>query len=285
MSLKLASAGSEGTAVVIEPMGIARLLDRSLRLLPQAFRQVLLWYVILAILKSAVNFASLEHQIGKGGDINASLTVLVIVGTVLSALLEYFFYLAITFLVADAWLGREVELGKVVQHISLGRAFRIFYRWIGLSIWVGLVTILGLFLFIIPGLIYALNRIMSIYVVILEDSPVSEAIEKSKLLMSQEKWYSLHGAAMKVTCIAILSFVLSFFPGLMIGGAESLKAGFVVSPLLALFLQFFGQLFVYFVGVFNMICYVGLYYDLCARYEAADLISGIEQLNLQGPAA
>ena len=250
-------------------MKVGQILDRSLRLFPRVFYRALIWFVIIALLGTAANLFMLDS---------------ILLGMALSfvqGILNYVLLLAVTLMAAEWWHGNQVSLSDVRDRISASLVFRL----LGLSIWIGVVTMLGFLLLIIPGLVYMLNRILAPYVLVVENCSMEYALKKSKYLMTRGKWYSFSGPYMRISGLLFIVMIISWFSGLAAGFSQQLYAQQSLAWYVSAAMTFFSFLLVQFFSVFNYLCLVGFYYDLRARYEGADLLNSIEGLQTSAPAA
>jgi hypothetical protein len=257
-----------------EPMGIGQILDRSLRLTPGIFVKLSIWYLGLAGLTTGGVYLLASREFAK---------VLSGVGCLFVAIiLSIPLYFLVVLLSKEHWFG-NTDAG--VFDVASGISFRLAFRAIGLFIWVGFFTFLWSMLLIIPGLIYMFNRALSFYILVIDDTGVLESVDKSKFLMTRERWWKRRSPALRLSGIFLVHFLVSLVFNFLSQGAGHLFAqpGDLTSTV-ALSVQFFSTFASYFAGLFAGISMIGFYYDLCTRYEGADILSSIEELKGVGAA-
>ncbi len=258
-----ASTIPTSSEVKLAPMSIGKIMDRALRLTPVVFGQLFFFYALYSAVTVAMSLPFITNNPG------ATIGVLV-----LGFIFGVMAYFALMYVSAAYWLGGTMTTSQAISKISGS----IILRCLWLFIVTGFIAFLGFLLFIIPGVIYSINRCLAPYILIVEDTSVDEAIKKSKYLMTRGKWYSLSGPYMRVTAIFIVVFVISLTAsGIQIGAAAVLAGSEFASKLSAI-INFAAQLLQHFAGTVNCLCYVGLFYDLCARYEGSDLGADLDKL-------
>lgn len=251
-----------------EPKSIGKILDGGLKFLPILAKQLLLLLVIVTVLQTLQNL----QRIFPGG---AYTDIIVIASFIIAIPFYLYLYFAQILLASNAWLGKEVSLQAIKKRIK----FSLVWRLLLLTLRIMLITALGLLLLVIPGIVYAINRILSYYVLIIEDCSVSEALNKSKFLMTQGRWYQLSSPPMRITGLYLIVMMISLIASLFVGGGAAMGLlGF--ASILSTAILAIGVFIANVAGIFNFLCMVGFYHDLCARYEGADLISQIENLEI-----
>lgn len=249
-----------------EPKSIGKILDGSFKFLPILAKQLLPFILIVTVLQTLQNSRGMFPSEGIA-------SIIVIAAYVIAIPLYFYLYFAQIFLASNAWLGKEVSRQAIKKRIK----FSMLWRLLLLSLRVFVITCLGLLLLIIPGIVYALNRILSYYILIIEDCSVKEALDKSKFLMTQGRWYQLNSPPMRITGLYFIVMLVSLIAGIFVGGGAAMGAlGF--AGILSTIILAIGVFVSNVAGIFNFLCMVGFYHDLCARYEGADLMSQIENL-------
>jgi hypothetical protein len=252
----------------IEPMAVGQILDRSLRLTPKLFLKLSPWYAVLAALVSGMTLFSSRKEV--------YLVVPFFIGVIG---LSFALFFIVILLSREHWFGRvEAGVSDITSEINVGMVFRSF----GLFIWVLVAGLLWMLLFIIPGIVYYYNRILSYYILVLEDEGVRASLSKSKWLMTRGKWYHSSSPIMRITGILLVHmFVNIIFSVFSQGGGAALgmSGDFAGETVLVFVFVFISTFLSYLTGLFAGISMVGFYYDLCARYEGADLLSSIEQMD------
>ena len=263
---------SQEIAVVsLEPMRLAQILDRSLKLLPGIFRKALPWYVLLAALAMAQNLAQRQEAI-----------IVMVAFTILQMPVAFFVFMVTTSLSADHWVGNTANgVREAMRRVSFGLAMRI----LGVTIVAFVATMLWSILLLIPGIIYSVNRILAWYVLIVEDTSVSESLKKSKFLMTQDKWYRSSSPWARVTGISLILLFVRGIPSIVVVGAAAWVSTQNIDLVVVGVIMFVGNLVLHFFSIFSQLAFIGFYYDLRARYEGADIVAGLERLQPQGGVA
>lgn len=247
----------------IRPMTVGEIIDRSLRISPKMFKKYLPLFAIISIFNSFTDTS-----------LPKTYPFVMIALFFIWIPFAIFLYYGIVILSGEMWRGKDLTWREVKSRIS----FKLVLKVLSLTIRVSFIGGLGLFLLIIPGLIYFLNRSLAFYILIIEDCTVNEAIEKSKRLMTEEKWYSFSGPYTRITALFLVGMLPQFFVGVLIGlsGVENISstAGHVGSFALLIVAYLFNQFFTCFTNV----CFVGFYYDLSARYEGIDIVSDLQSI-------
>lgn len=253
-----------------EPKSIGKILDGGFKFLPKLAKELLPLLLLVTALQTLQNSSNTLGSLG----LDASVLGIVILASYIIAIpFQIYLYFAQILLASNAWLEKDASLQAVKKRIK----FSMLWRVIGLSLRVTVITLLGLLLLIIPGIVYAVNRVLSYYILIIEDCSIKEALDKSKFLMTQGKWYQLSSPVMRLTGLWLIIMMVSLIGGLFVGGGAALGAmGF--ASIISLTALAIGVFVAVIAGLFNLLCFVGFYHDLCARYQGADLMSQIENL-------
>ena len=98
-------------------------------------------------------------------------------------------------------------------------------RSILLLLWMAVLTFLLTLLLIIPGLVYYVNRALSLPILLAEDVTIFGALARSKDLMTRSPWYSLTSPTMRISVIMTL---LPIF-GICLSIGSALMTAFVMS--------------------------------------------------------
>ena len=258
---------SQQVSFNLGPLTVSQIMDRALRLLPKLFSSS--WQ--LFILLSAITALQLSLQL-QGDELTqaSASSSLELVLQIISILLSIVFYFALILLGADIWLDRPAHLTVLRQRLRIGLVLRTGV----LLFWMTLITFCGLLLLIIPGLLYATNRFLAPYVLVMKDVSIETALRQSKYLMTRGSWYSLRGPYMRLGAIVSVTVIVGVLAGilaLLVGLSSSFGwLDNAYQPLLA-----FGvALTQYLVQAFGVLAYLGFYYDLSVRYEAKDILPG-----------
>jgi len=239
------------TAPALRPLSLGEVLDVGFGLYRMRFPALLVIAVacrLLPILIGVYLDAGELTPLNFGLRLGASLLALVFSAVAVAAS---------TFVVSEAYLGREISAGA-----ALSGALTFTWRLVGISLLTSLVVGLGLLLFIVPGLILLTGFLLS---------PVAAVLEGRRALAAMRRsWELTVGHKSKVFFVLLVSFLLLMLPLLAVGALGGLfgmgEGG--ASDLAVLVLPLVIQVFVYpFVYVVQTV----LYYDLRVRGEGFDL--------------
>lgn len=248
----------KGTAMT--PKSVGEILDKSFTVLGRVLPHLAIIFVLFA----ALDAASTASEYG----------VVKLLGT-LSNLLECVVMLSYWFLIGAEWQGRPLSLGQALKKTNVSFILRV----LALSLWIGILTALYSILLIIPGIVYFLNRYLALVCICFEEVTLTEALERGKFLMSQERWYSLNGAKMRYASLILVQLVLAIVLTGVIVLLDRAVAAYVSGPARS-FIHFVASFVIYLlyqiVYLYGSIAVVGFYFDLRARYEALDLIQASE---------
>jgi len=238
-------------APALRPLSLGEVLDVSFGL----YRSLFVPLVVVAVICQAVPMA-LGVYLGASGAmfINISMSLLYMM---LAVILGAIGVAASTFIVSDAYLGRETS-----ATVALQRATTLLGRLVGISFMTSILVGLGLFLLIVPGLILLSGLVLSTVVAVLESSPSSTAA-------MGRSWELTRGFRGKVFLTLLVAFLLLLVPGIALGGAGAIlgDSDGAVS-LIVLVLESVLQIFIY---PFVYVVMTVLYYDLRVRKEGFDL--------------
>ncbi len=168
-------------------------------------------FLIVSILSSGVNFQADENTTYEPGTI----VLFVIVGIVM-AIIQVVAKMGATNLVLRAQENTE----------SLGFgdlwAPHPFWKYIGASILVGIIVVIGFILLIVPGIIWALRYMFAPYLVMDRKLKPFEALKESARITNGHKWQLL-GLIGLIVLINILG-ALCLLVGLLVSGPVSALA-------------------------------------------------------------
>ena len=138
-----------------------------------------------------------------------ALVISVIIVTILAFIIFLFIAAGMVIqMVADAHEGKELDLGRSFR-VASSKIFNL----IGAAILVGFLTLIGLFLFIIPGILFYVWFSLSAQAVILEDKSAKDSLSRSKELV-KGNWWKTFGV---IFVIGIFLFILNLIAN-FIGG-------------------------------------------------------------------
>lgn len=183
---------------------------------------------------------------------------LFVIGLVLQTIVGLFAYGAITVSISDLCLGHRPNLLR-----SYRRLFsRLFWKYLYTILLQLLVVLLGLILFIFPGLIAVIWLTVTFPVIILERITGVAALKRSRHLVQNYAW--------KVAGVLLLLIAIAFTVGALVGALRP-----VLGMLFPGYSEHFGR-FVFallangFSTPITLIALVLVYYDLRVRKEAYD---------------
>jgi hypothetical protein len=167
---------------------------------------------------------------------------------------------ASTYMVAETYLG-----GTLTAQQAFERATPFIGRLIGVSLMSGVLYMVGLLLFIIPGVIFVCGFIVSSSALVLESLP-------SATSAMQRSWHLTRGHRGRIFGALCVAFLLLLVPLVSLAGLAGIAAGITQNDqlglLLAVIVQSILSLLVY---PFIYVAVTLLYYDLRVRKEGYDL--------------
>ncbi|HKU62836.1 MAG TPA: glycerophosphoryl diester phosphodiesterase membrane domain-containing protein [Gemmatimonadales bacterium] len=169
---------------------------------------------------------------------------------------------ATVFIVSESYLGRPLTAGE-----ALSRATPFLWRVIACSILLGMLVMVGFFLFVIPGFILVCGLILSFPALVLEPgTTASAALSRS--------WALTRGARWRIFGMLVTLFLLLYIPIVALTALAALalpsapSGAAMTGGLVGVILAGVVQLFLY--PLFYCVLTV-VYYDLRVRKEGFDL--------------
>lgn len=239
------------------PMRVGEILDRSFRLVVPLTKSI---FPALLFLASLHTFSLYMRA-----DLNYFAWLL---GEIIGWLGDYYIGLLVTILAADVWLEREPAFPRAAQKLTIGLIFRSFVC----SMQFAFMTAFFTFLFIIPGIIYACNRILAMTILLVENVQVPRAMKWSKRLMKRGRWYSFKSPAMRVTGVLLVNFLAVGFLVTLDSGRLAAEDVLGVQTMSWVIVTTLSGVLARVGTAFSALSLVGFYYDLRSRYEGADLL-------------
>ena len=186
------------SAPVLRPLGVGEILDAALAVYRR--HAVPLWRVVAVVvaLPAALNGALsvAEHQVRDSNSNSGSLVLLLLLVQIVTLIATFLATAAAYRLVADAYLGRPVDPSASLR-FGLQRVGSVM--WV--SVLAGLGILVGLLLFIVPGVYLAVAWAVAIPVLLGENLRGSAALRRSRALVRGRWW--------QCTGVLFLSFLLA----------------------------------------------------------------------------
>ena len=161
------------------PLSIGGVLDNGFQLLKATFGKVIGLAFLSSVLGSAPNFIQPDMATAE----NATLTTGLLGGSLIAALFSVLFYGAITARIGAVIKGGDIDFMESIK-VGLRRMIPLILCFLLYSIAFGI----GIFLFIIPGIILGLSLVMGPYLVITEDLGPIDALKRSHNLVWGNWW-------------------------------------------------------------------------------------------------
>lgn len=237
---------------LMQPLSLGEVLDVSFGLYRARFVALLLIAVVCRLLPILL---AVYFEVAEPTPLQLWLRLLT---SLLSLVLVAIAVAASTFVVSDAYLGRDTTAGY-----ALSRAMPLIWNLVGISILTSLVVFLGALLLIVPGVIFLAGFLLSPVVAVIEGPP------RSRDAMSRS-WELSKGYKGKILLTMLVALLLLLVPTIALGGFGGLLGGGLGRPL-ALILIVIPLILQVFVYPFVYVVQTVLYYDLRVRKEGFDL--------------
>ncbi|HEU5002648.1 MAG TPA: hypothetical protein VFW71_07715 [Actinomycetota bacterium] len=261
------------------PMGVGQIVDASIKLYRQHWRMLIRIVAIPLAVLEFLRALLLQHYVTTGVSLSpftpqTSNSTAANLGPVLSItfafiLIQYivvtpFLTAAVARASADLYLNRPVSVRDIYR-----AAMKRFWPILGALILVGLASLGGFFLLIVPGIIFAVRLVIAPVPVILEGAGPGRALRRSWNL-SRGNFWRMVGLGLLVGILEeIVAGIVSIIPGIVAHFAG--PVGWVISGAGA-------AAGVILVTPFHTIALVLLYFDLRIRKEGFDLTILAQQL-------
>ena len=276
--------------VDLRPMRIGEIIDRGISLVPRLVGDPSI--LILLVLSAGVAAGANHLQLGLQQDADLGRKILLIGSWlflfVISIVVSQCFT-ALTVIKGGAlWIGDNRGIGDN-EGIGGSKTIRIpkdnftpqtLFRLVGLNFYIAFVSILLVFLFVIPSLIYYFNRALAPVILLIEDLNIKGAIKKSMRLMTfhpELSWYSSRTPMMRISGLLFVMWIINLLPGVLAGASTGAftaqMSGQAPGPPTAFqfILVFLSQLVVFSAIALGTLTLVGFYFDLRLRCEGFDL--------------
>lgn len=238
---------------------MGQIIDRSISGSAPMLKHLLPLYLVISLLPAIQQTQSVRDSL--------SLSVMI---SLLWVLVSFPLSVLITLLSRDIWLERRTSLKKVWQEITPG----IVLQFILLNLRIVLGTIVGLLLFIIPGVIYATNRLLAGTILLLEKPHnIEYALAKSKFILNQESWLSPYGPVGRISGIVLFSLFIQILISATSSGILAVEdvRKVINSSALEFVLHYLLDIAAQTIGIINSLVFTAFYFDLLSRYEGYDL--------------
>ncbi|MBK7595011.1 MAG: hypothetical protein IPJ11_07130 [Gemmatimonadetes bacterium] len=237
------------SAPVLRPLSAGEVLDVSFGVYRAHFVPLVTIAAITRVLPDSLGIY-VERSGGLLANVPLGLTHLL-----LSFVLSTIGIAATTSVVSEAYLGGTVRAVDAIRD-----AFGFIGRLLVSSIGSAMLIVTGLVLLIIPGIIAMSGLMLSSVVVVLEDKPGIDALQRS--------WDLSKGFRRKILAVIGITSLLLVVPTIMIGAILAIRAGSTEPGILMMVATSILSIFVY---PFVYVATVVLYYDIRVRKEGFDL--------------
>lgn len=242
---------------------VGELIGKSFSIYLRHFGTILLIYIVLAIPLAAM-LALLQMPEFAGLIANG-------ISATLSIIISFIAAAVLTVTISDICLGNKPTFER-----SYVRAFQIgIGKFLGTILLVWLMILLGIILFVIPGLIISVMLVVVMPVLILERIAGWKAVKRTLALARGKHWRNFGVVLVVSLIVQLFAYVTGFALG-------ALFADFVVyGDEFALWIFLFvASLVGLLIGPVQSVAAVLLYYDLRSRKEAFDLVGLERDLNV-----
>jgi len=245
------------TSAVLRPQSLGEILDTSF----QVYRR---HFGALATIVLVCNGLPILLQIytRSGGRGHWSLTLLYFALVIVLGLIATG---ASVFVVSESYLGRAITARE-----ALSRSTPFLGPLILASVSIGLLAIVGLILFVVPGLIVICGLALTVPAIVVESAPAMDGMGRS--------WTLTKGYRLRMFGLFVLIFLLILFPYIAVMGAFGMAAALLASTVdraVAAAIILFGTVIAAVVQLLLSPLYqaalVVTYYDLRVRKEGFDL--------------
>lgn len=244
--------------------GVGALVDASFKFFGRDFKT-------LTIIALICNIPALGLEISSFflGQDRSLVLVWSLVGIVVNFLASSLLVAALTYVVGERYLGRELGAGA-----ALSRAWACLGRMLSTQILVGLWVTLGFLCLLIPGVIWYFTLALAVPVTVLEGIQGSKALARSKQLVKYDR--------NKVVGIVFGMLLLASLIGYALGSAWGFCTGLLLQGTTQSVTTVLGaRVLGYILSPLYPVALVLLYYDLRISHEAFDL--EMLSTNLESP--
>jgi len=237
----------------LRPLSLGEVLDASFALYRSRFVTLLLIAVVCRLIPILL---AVYFEVTQPDELQIWLRL---AASVLSLVLVSIGVAASTFVVSDAYLGRDTTAQS-----AFTRAMPRLGNLIGVSILTSLAVFLGFLLLIIPAFIFLAGFLLSPVVAVIE------APARSRDAM-RRSWQLSRGYKGKLLLTMLVAFLLLAVPSITLGAVGGVATGVTAEEPLALAFFVISLVLQVFVYPFVYVVQTVLYYDLRVRKEGFDL--------------
>ncbi|MHA1583410.1 MAG: zinc-ribbon domain-containing protein [Candidatus Baldrarchaeia archaeon] len=234
----------------LKPMSISEIVSKSLSILSRRYFSFVLPFLVISLVEWL--FSIFFRGFTPVRPVHPVLIGFAILGAFGSLFLTLFFDAIsigiVTQLAADEFLGKETSLKK-----SVDSALDVVVPLIVGIVIVSVITIIGLILLIIPGIIFLVWFCLTPVVIVLEKSGATEAMSKSKEL-TKGNWFHVFGVLILTAIILLVASA--------IGSAISSLFALVLPKSLSLLIE---KIILSLINPVSGVILTVLYFDLLAR--------------------
>lgn len=132
-------------------------------------------------------------------------------------------------------MSREIDEGRVPEKFTnaMKSAWKFFWPLLGLTILVGLITVAGLIVLIVPGVILGMMLMFASYALVLEGKSVTDSMRRSFDLVKGNFWPVLGRALLFALIILAINSVIGFIP--IIGQLITAVIYAIIAPVSAIY--------------------------------------------------
>lgn len=264
-----------------EPMTVGQILDSSFRLYKRNFTRFITIIAIVQVPLSLLNILSTQYFF-RGQPFSAEDPLAVPMMPFAAFLIPTFLAVIATTL-SNAALLKSISGSYLGKDVSVGDAYSFVFPKIWTLIWasilVGLVIMVGLMLFVVPGIIFMFWFILTTQAIVIEDIKARRGMSRSKSLVSGNLNKVFLLSLIIIVISIIVNFITGFIPGLF---GPFLKESFTAFIVIRQLSSLVGTVLITPVWA---AAFILLYYDLRIRKEGFDLEMLAQRLGVKNRSA
>jgi hypothetical protein len=209
---------------VLRPLGVGEILDTALAVYRQHAQSLWRLVAVVVAFPAALNgaLAVAEKQVRDGGGSSGSLAILQVLVLVVS-LIASSLATAVAFrLVADAYLGRTVDLAA-----SLRFGLQRFLSVIWISLLIGLFVAIGTLLLVVPGVYLFVAWSVAVPVLLGENLGITAALGRSRALVRGRFWPCAGVLVLAVLLALVVALIILAVFGVLVGSSDNHTVVFI----------------------------------------------------------